>query len=162
MYSGVCNGAVVRSMRNLSKSSSASISTMHPELENESPEVMQHVLRKYENNNNLLVTSCNSVMGTRMGDNYMSVVKRVKVQGKINGHDGEFEYIYYYIFDCIPMGMRSTKSKKVFDNGKKKSKWTPVTFEIQNLSMRKRSNGYFFFKNVSTRTNRQIYLCISK
>lgn len=118
---------------------------MHPELENESTEVMQHVLRKYENNNNLLVTSCNSVMGTRMGDNYMSVVKRVKVQGKINGHDGEYINIHLLIlYSYCRLGMRSKKIKKVFDNGKKIQNERPLHSRY-NLSMRKRSNGYFFF-----------------
>lgn len=78
-------------------------SKMQQELENESPSMLQRVLRKYENNKNLLVISCDSVMGTRMGDNYMSVVKRVKVLGHINGIDGE------YIFFLCAKKVRNSK-----------------------------------------------------
>lgn len=55
---------------------------------NESIEILQRILRKYEGNDSIHLTSCKSALGSRIGDNYMSVVKRVSVIGKSEQEPG--------------------------------------------------------------------------
>lgn len=51
--------------------------------ENENRETMQKILQEYERNVDLTVESTECTPGSQVGDNYMSVVKRVKIIGKV-------------------------------------------------------------------------------
>lgn len=60
-------------------------------VENESTEILERILRKFESNESIQLTSCKSALGSHIGDNYMSVVKRVSVIGKSNREPGLFD-----------------------------------------------------------------------
>lgn len=57
--------------------------------ENENRETIEKILREFERNYNLTVDLIESSPGSQIGDNYMSVVKRVKVIGKIANDSGK-------------------------------------------------------------------------
>lgn len=54
----------------------------------ESIKNIEKILRQYEQNSSIMVYNIECSPGSRLGDNYMSVVKRVKVFGKYNGDEG--------------------------------------------------------------------------
>lgn len=69
-------------MRNMKKTEN-----MDP-VDNESTEIMERILRQFEKNESINLTSCKSAYGSHIGDNYMSVVKRVSVIGKSDKEPG--------------------------------------------------------------------------
>ncbi|KAG4073260.1 hypothetical protein HA402_008606 [Bradysia odoriphaga] len=59
-------------------------------VENEKKETIENILRQYERNYGLTVESTECTAGSKMGDNYMSVVKRIKIIGTLaNGPDDD-------------------------------------------------------------------------
>lgn len=57
--------------------------------ENESPENIERILRDFEKNFHLKVDSIECSPGSQLGDNYMSVVKRIKVTGHLANGTGK-------------------------------------------------------------------------
>lgn len=55
----------------------------------ENKETIQKVLQQFERNFNLTVTSTECSAGSEIGDNYMSVVKRVNVIGTLDNDSGK-------------------------------------------------------------------------
>ena len=47
------------------------------------------LLRNFEKNDTILIDSFECLAGSQLGDNYMSVVKRVKICGRFNNSDGK-------------------------------------------------------------------------
>lgn len=58
--------------------------------DDESIKNIEKILRQYEQNYSIVIYNIECSPGSRLGDNYMSVVKRVKVFGKYNGDEGKF------------------------------------------------------------------------
>lgn len=69
-------------MRNVKKAENMT------DVENENTEILERILRKFEKNESIQLTICKSALGSRIGDNYMSVVKRVSVIGKSDQEPG--------------------------------------------------------------------------
>lgn len=55
--------------------------------ENENKETIEKILREFERDHGLTVDSTECTPGSQVGDNYMSVVKRVKIIGKLTHGD---------------------------------------------------------------------------
>lgn len=56
-------------------------------IENETKENIENLLRFYECDDSLIVDSIKCMAGSKSGDNYMSVVKRIIVKGRQNNND---------------------------------------------------------------------------
>lgn len=63
--------------------------------ENESIKNIERILRAFEQNNSITICNIECSPGSQLGDNYMSVVKRVKVFGNYNNNEGNYKYIRY-------------------------------------------------------------------
>lgn len=57
--------------------------------ENENKETIEKILRDFERNSYLTVETTACSPGSQVGDNYMSVVKRVKIIGKLSNDSGK-------------------------------------------------------------------------
>lgn len=59
-------------------------------------EHFQKILRDAEEDPKLTITSAEETEGTKIGDNYMSVVLKTKVAGKRGNGDREYQYCFLY------------------------------------------------------------------
>lgn len=66
-------------------------------IENETKENIENLLRYYECDDSILVDSIKCMAGSRDGDNYMSVVKRVLVKGRQNNNQSG-ECITHFLY----------------------------------------------------------------
>lgn len=57
--------------------------------DSENKETLEKILREFERNFNLKIESTHCSPGSQIGDNYMSVVKRVKIIGKLASDSGK-------------------------------------------------------------------------
>lgn len=60
------------------------------EVEPEDRDVIEKLLRRTEKNESIVLDTIECSPGSRLGDNYMSIVKRVRVKGTLNGSEGNF------------------------------------------------------------------------
>lgn len=58
------------------------------DFENESKENIERLLRNFERNDTISIDCIECSPGSQLGDNYMSVVKRVHVIGTYNNEEG--------------------------------------------------------------------------
>ncbi len=86
--------------------------------ENENKETIQKILQEFERNYNLKVDSAECSPGSQIGDNYMSVVKRVKIIGRLANDSGKYINQYF-----INKKKKKKKMKKKFIT-KKKNNYT--------------------------------------
>lgn len=63
------------------------------ETEKENIETIEKILQEFENNYSLKVETTECTPGSQLGDNYMSIVKRVKVTGKLANSTGNKMFI---------------------------------------------------------------------
>lgn len=63
------------------------------EVEPEDRESIEKLLRFSETDESIVLSSIECSPGSRLGDNYMSIVKRVRVRGRRNGNEGNIEYV---------------------------------------------------------------------
>lgn len=54
----------------------------------EEPALMQSILREYHNDSNLKITKMKCFRGSKDGDNYMSVIKKVHIEGFLSDDEG--------------------------------------------------------------------------
>lgn len=68
---------------------------------NENIETICEILRCYTNDNTLQVIDIQCSPGSKDGDNYMSLIKRINVKIKTNNNSGECQIMRrYYDFKC--------------------------------------------------------------
>ena len=72
----------------------------------ENIETVQEILRRYHGDNELQVSEIQCMPGSKDGDNYMSLIKRIMVKIKTNNNAGECQILsFYYDFKC-KVGLR--------------------------------------------------------
>lgn len=67
-------------------------------IENETKENIQNLLRYYEYDDSICIDSIKCMPGSRAGDNYMSIVKRIIVTGKQNNNGKNIILFIYFFF----------------------------------------------------------------
>lgn len=73
---------------------------INEEVENESIQELERILRKWENDDTLVLSQIECLPGSRQGDNYMSIIKRVKIEGKWkNNENGKFVILVTFFAD---------------------------------------------------------------
>lgn len=70
---------------------------INEEVENESIQELECILRKWENDDTLALSQIECLPGSRQGDNYMSIIKRVKVEGKWKNNENGKLYGFFVI-----------------------------------------------------------------
>lgn len=79
-----CSKASTESVNNNMTKANASGSEVEPE----DRESIEKMLRCSEKDESIVLSSIECSPGSRLGDNYMSIVKRVRVKGRRNGNEG--------------------------------------------------------------------------